>query len=303
MSACDHTSIEPLASRDDIAREMELRREFFLSRLDGSSVGTLRDIVDMTIDAEAPIYLCACGVLVRPDPMRTPARFAADEYDLQTLEMLHALHVSTFASKTAFRDLLPSGARVLEVGSYVGGFLEAARRWGWRATGVDIGRETSAFARSKGYDVTSERLERCAFEDGSFGAVFIVSCFEQMVNPAEVLAKVHAITKPGAPLVIMTPDAAVYIEAERAFAAGEPRDDRRASVQRLAYNNLLGFPHRFGYTQTALERLVGCAGFTLMTAVRVPAIRPYRERLSALAREEESQVGPAWIEAVCRREK
>ena len=41
------------------------------------------------------------------------------------------LHVDTFAAKTNIRDLLPRGSRVLEIGSYVGGFLETARRWGW----------------------------------------------------------------------------------------------------------------------------------------------------------------------------
>ncbi len=227
---CGQPCRDVLAGEEDVAAEIALRREFFLSRLEGEvDPRDLRDLTEMTTNEGEPVYECAgCEVLVRGDDVRTPVRFARDEYDERSLADLHALHVATFTAKSAIRDLLPRGSRVLEIGSYVGGFLEAARRWGWSATGIDIGRDTAAFTAAKGYDVTTERFERCEFDE-PFDGVFIWNCFEQMTNPQEVLARVRSIARERAPLVIFVPDGAVYREAERAFSEGEPRDGRARS--------------------------------------------------------------------------
>jgi hypothetical protein len=301
---CGHGATELIATPEDVAAEIALRREFFLSRLEGRiDERDLRDLTEMTTNDAATIARCVdCDILVRADPIRTAVRFACDEYDERTLRMLHELHVATFTAKTNIRELLPAGSRVLEIGSYVGGFLEAARRWEWSAIGVDIGRDTSAYAAAQGFEVTSERFERIEFAPESFDGVFIWNCFEQMPNAAEVLERVRAISKRGAPLVLYVPDAAVYAAAEHAFALGEPREPISPIVQQLAYNNLLGFPHHFGYSEASLTRTVEGCGFTRQSLTNVPAIRPLRDRLTADARDEEQRVEPAWIEAVFRRE-
>jgi len=293
-----------IADEEDVAAEIALRREFFLPRLEGEiDPRDLRDLTEMTTNDPAPVYACgACEVLVRDDDVRTPVRFACDEYEERTLRDLHELHVATFVAKTRIRDLLPSGSHVLEIGSYVGGFLEAARRWGWTAVGIDIGRDTAEFTAARGYDVTTERFERCEFRPESYDGVFIWNCCEQMTNPREVLQRVRVIAKRGAPLVVYVPDGAVYRDAERAFAAGEPRDTSSPVLQQLAYNNILGFPHHFGYAESSLTQLMLSAGFALHSAMNVPAIRPLRDRLTQAAREEEERVEPAWIEAVFVRE-
>jgi SAM-dependent methyltransferase len=299
---CGASCSEIVASEGDVAAEIELRRSFFLSRLTGSvDARDLRDLTEMTTNDAAAIYDCACGVLVRDDPKRTPARFARDEYDEHTLRRLYALHVETFVAKESIRSLLPSGSRVLEIGSYVGGFLETARRWNWIATGVDIGRDTAHFTREKGYDVTTERFERCDFPPESFDGVFIWNCFEQLTNPLEVLEIVRRIVKPGAPLAIYVPDADVYRDAQRAFAAGEPRSAVSPVVQQLAYNNLLGFPHHFGYGRRSLTSLLATCGFAVESIEAAPAIRPLREKLTPEAKKEEERVEAAWLQVVGRK--
>lgn len=301
---CTHEATELVATPDDVATEIALRREFFLPRLEGRiDERDLRDLTEMTTNDAVAIALCVdCEILVRADPIRTGVRFACDEYDERTLRMLHELHVATFTARTTIHELLPRGSRVLEIGSYVGGFLEAARRWGWSAVGVDIGRDTAAFAAAQGFEVTTERFERIEFPAESFDGVFIWNCFEQMPNPAEVLERVHAISKRGAPLVLYVPDAAVYAAAERAFEAGEPREPVSPIVQQLAYNNLLGFPHHFGYSEASLTRTVESCGFSRQSITNVPAIRPLRDRLTKAARDEEQRVEPAWIEGIFRTE-
>jgi SAM-dependent methyltransferase len=301
---CAHGATELVATPEDVATEIALRREFFLPRLEGRiDERDLRDLTEMTTNNAVAIALCVdCDILVRADPIRTAVRFACDEYDERTLRMLHELHVATFTAKTNIRELLPRGSRVLEIGSYVGGFLEAARRWEWNAIGVDIGRDTAAYAVAQGFEVTTERFERIDFPAESFDGVFIWNCFEQMPDPAVVLERVHAISKRGAPLVLYVPDAGVYAAAERAFAAGEPREPISPIVQQLAYNNLLGFPHHFGYSEALLTRTVESCGFARQSIANVPAIRPLRDRLTKGARDEEQRVEPAWIEAIFRRE-
>lgn len=300
---CPHDQREVVASPEDVAREIELRRAFFLSRLEGPlDECDLRDLTEMTTNDPAAIDGCErCDVLVRSDSKRTATRFARDHYEQRTLRSLHDLHVATFTARPWIRELLPPGSRVLEIGSYVGGFLETARQWGWSAAGIDIGRETAAFTQAEGYEVTTERFERSDFPRASFDGIFIWNCFEQMTNPNEVLARARSIAKPDAPLVIEVPDGAVYRDAQRAFSEGEPRVEASPIVQQLAYNNLLGFPHHFGYSESSLTRIVGGAGFSLRTLHRVAAIRPLRERLTAKALEEEKRVAPAWIEAVFGR--
>src|SRR6476659_1034951 len=112
---CVHSATELVVSEQDIAAEIALRREFFLSRLEGRiDERDLRDLTEMTTNDGAAVYRCTdCGLLVRADPSRTPIRFACDEYDERTLRMLHELHVATFAAKTNIRELLGRGSCVL----------------------------------------------------------------------------------------------------------------------------------------------------------------------------------------------
>src|SRR5712691_10512316 len=87
---CGHGATELIAAPDDVAKEIALRREFFLSRLEGRiDERDLRDLTEMTTNNAAAIYRCVdCDILVRADPVRTAVRFACDEYDEPTLRML-----------------------------------------------------------------------------------------------------------------------------------------------------------------------------------------------------------------------
>ncbi|HEU4887047.1 MAG TPA: class I SAM-dependent methyltransferase, partial [Thermoanaerobaculia bacterium] len=178
--------------------------------------------------------------------------------------------------------LLRSGARVAEVGSYVGGFLSTARDWGWNAIGVDIGSDTSRFSRALGFEVRSLPLEECGFERESFDAVFIWNCFEQLAAPRVTLAEVHRILRPFGVLVIRVPDADFYL--------------RCPGLAPLAYNGLLGWPHRFGFDAAALRRVAAEHGFALQRLLRAPAIRPLRDALRSWAQEEEASCTFGWIE-------
>lgn len=290
---CDQRPSSTFRTRDEIAAELAMRDAFFARRLDRQhSRDELRDLTSMLLGTPADILRCDdCGILVRNDALDDDA-FREDRYENAVLELLHAVHAAAFREKAPdYRSLLGSGARVLEVGSYVGGFLSAARQWGWNVLGVDIGSDTSRFARALGFDVRSLRLEECGFERESFEAVFIWNCFEQLPEPRVALAEARRILRPFGVLVVRVPDADFYA--------------RCASPASLAYNGLLGWPHRFGFSVAVLRRLAAEHRFALQRVLRAPAIRPLRDALRVWARDEESALTAdrafGWIELTFRK--
>jgi SAM-dependent methyltransferase len=261
---CDESPAVTFRTRDEIAAELATRDAFFASRLERHFS---RDVTNVLLGTPAEILRCdACGILIR-DGAPDDEAFREDRYERAVLESLHAVHTVAFREKEAdYRGLLPSGARIAEVGSYVGGFLEISRQWGWQAFGVDIGRDTSRFSQSLGFDVRSEPLEQCGFERASFDAVFIWNCFEQLAAPRVALIEARRILRRSGVLVLRVPDAGFYAQSR--------------SVAALATNGLLGWPHRFGFDAAALRRLAAEHGFVPQRVLRAtaigPLLRPYR---------------------------
>jgi SAM-dependent methyltransferase len=288
---CDDVPATVFRTRAAIAEELAMRDAFFARRLDRRrSRGELRDLTDVLLGTPADILRCgACGILIRDDSPDDEA-FRGDRYEDAVLASLHAVHGAAFREKESdYRPLLRRDAHVLEVGSYAGGFLATIRQWGWNGIGVDIGKDTSRFSRALGFDVRSRSLEACGFENESFDAVFIWNCFEQLDGPRVVLAEVHRILRRPGVLVIRVPDAGFYA--------------RCRSVAALAYNGLLGWPHRFGFDAATLRRLAAEHRFALQRVLRAPAIRPLRDALRPWARDEESALSAdhafGWIELTC----
>lgn len=290
---CGNAASEEVASSDRMAGEIAIRREFFCRRLRGPvGVDELRDVVEMTDDGVASIARCSrCDVLVRResgDPVRL---FATDHYSDATLRELHSVHEEFFRAKSWVRALLPENAGVLELGCYVGGFLTTAREWGWSITGIDVGRDTARFCRSLGFDVRLQPLEECGFEPHSLDAVFIWNCFEQLPDPIGTLSNVRALLKPRGIAVIRTPDADLYRS--------------RSNIPLLAYNNLLGFPHHFGFNSASLTAAADRAGFSPAEIRRAHALRPLRDRMLPWAIREEQELfqdpeAAGWLEMIAR---
>lgn len=89
-------------------------------------------------------------------------------------------------------------ARILEVGSAYGYFLDVAKDAGFHATGIEICEDAVASCRARGLDahagiVTPEFLN----EHGPFDAVVMLDVIEHLPNPAETMALLAAALKPG----------------------------------------------------------------------------------------------------------
>ena len=164
------------------------------------------------------------------------------------------------AAATAAAGAVPGPG--LEVGSYVGGFLEAARARGWRMEGVDVNEGASEFARSRGFRVRTGTLEELA-AGPRYRAVAIWNCFDQLAEPRAVVRAARERLLSGGLLAIRVPHGGCYA-ALRPLLTGPLRWGARVV---LAHNNLLGFPYRHGFTPSSLGRLLREEGFRPVAVV------------------------------------
>lgn len=288
-TVCDRPAEAVVRDQMEIAAELRTRDRFFAVRLARPfDRDELRDVTNVTLGTPAAILRCVhCGVLIRDDAPGDDV-FREDRYTTDSLQRLHETHVRAFRQKEPdYRPLLPPHAQVIEIGSYAGGFLAVAAEWGWSAIGYDIGRDPVRFCRTLGFDARCEELHDCALEAD---ALFIWNCFEQIERPHELLDDAHRVLRAEGLLVIRIPDADFYVRCKREAL--------------LAYNNLLGWPHRYGYDAITLRRLAEQHGFTFVRALRRAAMRPLREAMHPWARNEEAamlgDVHHGWIELAFR---
>ena len=305
--ACGSRELDLLVSCDDVAAEVRARRAFFAARIDGYVEPAQRkDRLDVAQAEPASIRICTpCGILVRGG---SSADFVSDPYAPYVMEQMLRTYIDAYRHRQSWiRPLLPDGARVAEIGSYVGGFLHVAAEWGWSAIGIDIGEDTSHFARAHGYETRTATLQDCRFDDASLDGVFIWNTFEQIGDPASLLREVRRVLRPEGVLLIRTPNAQFYAMFEALLA--RPLDDHDPLVIALGHSNLLGLPHLFGYSADSLDRFVTRFGFDVVDHVSDRHIQ-IEKRLSGAARREEDAmndafarletVGGPWFEAIYR---
>ncbi len=125
----------------------------------------------------APLRLVRChecGLVYRnPVERATDASEIYEEEGLDeaVLQTLHETQRPAYDAQAArLTEVFGRRGSGIEVGSYVGGFLAAARDAGWQFTGVDVNARTNAFTRSLGFQVHDGKLglPRDMFADPAF---------------------------------------------------------------------------------------------------------------------------------------
>lgn len=268
-AVCGGTQVRVLLTPEEVRAEQRWLERFLASRVGGRPKDA-KDRASFTQSEPTNVVACvACGTVLR-DPQPTcevlGETYAEDAYGRETLERLAASQDRFFVTALerlsgALHDL-PQEARVLEVGSFVGGFLRAAAARGWRATGVDVGGETTRFMRGAGLELLEGDLLELELPRAAFDAVFVWNTFDQLCNPADVLARVRELLRPHGLVVLRVPNGrfeTACLALRRGARDAAPRE-RLLAAQ--AYNNFVTFPYLAGYTPESLCTFLAAHGFT-----------------------------------------
>ena len=287
---CQSTGFSPVSSRDHLADHRRYLTAFHRRRLRippgaTSDFDALTDRSRFTQDYDTTIVVCrGCGLLCRnphPPAGSVTQAYVSDQYDTTHLrqEFDRQLRWARTKIPTVRLWLAEKQApRLIEVGSFVGGFLAAAREEGWSIIGVDPGRTVTRFCSEQGLPVYRGTIERAPLRSRELDGVLVWNTFDQLPDPRSMLTAAADSLKDDGLLVIRIPHGTCYRTC--ISLAEQHRWMQRFVYPLLAWNNLLSFPYLYGCDVTTLDRLVTQHGFrkeaaypdTLVTA-STPATR------------------------------
>ena len=247
--------------------EVELLWEYHEKRLKPETpTDRLMDRVAFSEPPPLRLVQCAeCGLLYR-----NPAESAEELTEIYArstpaTDALRALHETQLpavrAQASELRKTLGRGGTGLEVGSYVGAFLVAARDEGLNVEGLDINPEVNEFARSLGLVVHDGELATFV-RDRQFDTVAIWNTFDQLADPRAAMNAARELLAPGGILAVRVPNGEFYVTMREEMVNGSAVA-RVAARAVLAQNNLLTFPYRWGFTPTSITRLAEELGFAI----------------------------------------
>jgi SAM-dependent methyltransferase len=140
--------------------------------------------------------------------------------------------------------------RLLDVGCGRGELLEAARRRGWEAVGIDPSEQAAAEARELfGIELVRDEFRAGLVPDASFDAVVLHHAIEHVPNPRETLEAARDALRPGGVLHVATSNVrTVDSLLDREIRVGIFDPPR----------------HRYAFSDRTLKRLVERCGFEVV---------------------------------------
>ncbi len=264
---CGGGDYDTIASTADLAAQHRMLQDFHQRRRKDAQAD-LKDRTTFSQDYATEVVRCrTCGFLFRnprPSLGAVTEGYAEDEYgEAHLKDELHAQESwaeQKLAACARHCDFSAERPMVVEVGSFVGGFLAAAQRRGWSILGVDPGNEVVKFCQARGLPVFHGTLNEAGIRTHSVDAVVIWNTFDQLVDPDNTLAAARRILRDDGHLVLRVPNGEMFYHGVQWLKAGGSR--RRWAILALAWNNLLSFPYLNGYSPATLDQLVARHGFT-----------------------------------------
>ena len=261
--ACGSNESIEIADAESVREEVESLWAFHGRRLRPSTPPErLTDRVAFSEHPPFRLVECArCGLVYR-NPIERPRElesiYAEGAASRELLQALHATQLPAYrAQARRLLDVLGRRGSGIEVGSYVGGFLAAARELGLHFEGLDVNADANRFTRSLGFTVHDGDLEALAGER-QVDAVAIWNTFDQLPDPRGSANAAWKLLRPGGVLAIRVPNGEFYAALHR--HAARPIAGAAARLA-LAHNNLLTFPYRYGFTVRSLTSLLRRVGF------------------------------------------
>lgn len=302
-AVCGGADAAEVAGPGELRVESERLWEFHVRRLSPRTPPErLVDRVAFSQPVPWRVVRCrGCGLVYRNPAEKRGALHAMYRDAEPTRDALLALHDAQTGSYRAqlrrLHRVLGRRGTGLEVGSYAGAFLAAARAHGWQFEGLDVNPIAAAFARSFGFAVHDGDVEQ--FQpprSRRYDVVAIWNTFDQLPDPAAAVRAAARLLNAGGALAIRVPNGECYIRWR----------GRRGGMRLLAYNNLLTFPYRYGFTRSSLTHLLEESGFRVERVVRDVLVPTADEWTKRWARLEERLVKPftkvfaPWFEVYAR---
>ncbi len=269
---CGSSRSRLVCSGEDIAAQHSFLESFYRSHWSRQDTATATDRVQFTQDYSTAIVTCLdCGLLYRnprPPAQTVTKAYATERYDDEFLRAELATQQSWARTKVPLlarymaKCVKRSRPRILEIGSFVGGFLLEGQKQGWDMVGVDPGHDVAAFCRERGLPIFEGTVEEARFTPASFDAVVVWNTFDQLPDPRPLLEQAVLLLRIGGVLVLRVPNGACFAWMLR-MRSLLPWKFRRPFDVALACNNLLTFPYLYGYSALQLERLTESYGFRL----------------------------------------
>jgi 2-polyprenyl-3-methyl-5-hydroxy-6-metoxy-1,4-benzoquinol methylase len=173
------------------------------------------------------------------------------------------------------------GGRLVEIGSAVGYFLDAAKRAGFEVTGIEPAEELARTARERfGVDARAGFIEDAELEPGSFDVACAWHVLEHIPEPLAVLRNLHRVVGRGGVLALEVPNAASR-QAERLGAAW-PHWDPAHHVGHYTPAALRALVERAGFDVALIDTLSGTAYYPPRQALRPGAIAGYAREATKL---------------------
>lgn len=98
------------------------------------------------------------------------------------------------------------GAKVLDIGTAGGAFLDAAKQYGYDAYGMEPSADLVTRGKARGLQIEQGTIENHTFEPSSFDMVCLWDVIEHLPDPKAALVEIRKLLKPGGILLINYPD-------------------------------------------------------------------------------------------------
>ncbi len=155
-----------------------------------------------------------CGMIY--ENPRFPDEIILQEYmssEEEGHDSQYPMRVDSFyrALKSLNSNIPGPGARVLDIGTAGGAFLDAAKKFGYEA----IGLEPSAFlveqGKKRGLNIEQGTIDSHSLEPASFDMVCLWDVLEHVTNPKKSLLEIKPLLKPDGVLLINYPDIGTWM--------------------------------------------------------------------------------------------